>query len=365
MFDTAALFQTDSQAPTSSSENASGLPTRNTTLPVREPKSARPSPIVMMSPTPGTEPYADALEQYFSDIRAIPLLTTQEEVALAQRIEAGKQAAERLSRERDALEEKDKSLLETFIKEANEAKEHLTNANLRLVVAVAKRLRPLAKGLSLLDLIQEGNRGLMSAAEKFDYRKGYKFSTLAVWWIRHSILRAIENTSRAIRLPVHLTPVMRQLAHTYRDLQQQLKRPPTSRDIAVKLGGEWDEAKVEAVLLRLRQPLSLELPVREGEDSVLGTTLADETTLSPNEYADEQALDEALHEALAQLPEREAMILVEHYGLFNEGEHSLQAIGEALGVTRERVRQLEKRALNKLRGSVFVQEHLHDFAEAA
>jgi RNA polymerase primary sigma factor len=305
---------------------------------------------------------SDALEQYVKDIRDIPLLTKEEEILLAQQIEAGRQAQQRLE-QTPTLDPQHKVMLESFIMDAEAAKEHLIEANLRLVISVAKQLRPLAKKLSLLDLIQEGNRGLIQAAEKFDYRRGYKFSTNAVWWIRHTMLRAIENTARTVRLPVHITSKVRQLSHVYVTLQQELKRTPSSSELAERLGQDWNEAKVETLLLRLRQPLSLELPLSEDGETLLGTLIEDNSIPSPDACATQIALDEELHTVLAQLPKREAVILEHHYGLFNEEQQSLQEIGDALGLTRERIRQLEKRALNKLRQSRYVQEHLRDFSE--
>ncbi len=305
----------------------------------------------------------DALEQYFKDIRDINLLTKAEEVSLAQRIEAGKLARQRLEAESTTLETSNKDMLEAFIENGNEARKQLIEANLRLVVSVAKRFRRLARSLSLLDLIQEGNRGLIHAAEKFDYHQGYKFSTSAVWWIRQAILRAIENTSRTIRLPVHLTNGFRPLFHAHAQLQQQLGRNPTSSEIAEQLGSAWDERKVEKLLLRLRQPISLELPIDEDEETLLSDTLTDESIPSPIDITEHVVLDEELHKALAQLPEREAFILKEHYGMLDGEPHTLQTIGRELGVTRERIRQLEKRALNKLRHSAYVQDHLRDFSE--
>jgi RNA polymerase primary sigma factor len=329
--------------------NPSHVYERNTTTTPRQPSSEKPYT-------------ADTLEQYIKDIHDIPLLSKEEEVLLAQQIEAGKQARQRLE-QTSTLENNDKALLETFIADGEKAKEHLIEANLRLVISVAKQLRPVAKKLSLLDLIQEGNRGLNQAAEKFDYHRGCKFSTNAVWWIRHTMVRAIENTAHTIRLPVHMSMKVRQLAHVYNVLQQELKHIPSSAEIAERLGHDWDEAKVENLLLRLRQPLSLELPLGEDSETVLGTLIEDTSIPSPEKCASQIALDEELHTALAQLPEREAAILEHHYGLFNEEQQSLQDIGDELGLTRERIRQLEKRALNNLRQSDFVQTHLRDFSE--
>jgi RNA polymerase primary sigma factor len=310
-----------------------------------------------------SEPCKDALEQYFNDIRTFDLLTREEEVLLAQRIEAGNLATARLGREEDVLGASDKAMLETFISEGQEAKEQMIDANLRLVVSVARQLKPLAGGLALLDLIQEGNRGLIHAVEKFDYRLGYKFSTSAVWWIRRAVLRAIADTSRTIRLPVHLAKEVRQLAAAYTALQQQLGRYPTATEIAEKIGAGWDTPKVESLLIRLRQPMSLELPVTQDEETRLGDTLADDSLISPSDYADQAVLHEALLEALSHLPGREAMILEQHFGLLGDHTHTLQDIGTALGVTRERVRQLEQKALMRLRSLGYTKEHLQGFTE--
>jgi RNA polymerase primary sigma factor len=326
--------------------------------------SERPIQLSAELGTPASEPCKDALAQYFSDIRKVNLLIREEEIALAQRIEAGNLATERLRREGDVLGAGDKAMLETFVTEGQEAKEQMIDANLRLVVSVARQLKPLAGDLALLDLIQEGNRGLMHAVEKFDYHLGYKFSTSAVWWIRRAMLRAIADTSRTIRLPVHLSREVRQLATAYTALQQHLGRSPTATEIAEKIGKDWDTHKVESLLVRLRQPISLELPVGQDEETMLGDTLADDSLISPSDYADQAVLHDALHEALSHLPVREAMILEQHFGLSGDHTHTLQDIGEVLGVTRERVRQLEQKALMRLRSLGYTKEHLQGFAES-
>ncbi len=325
-------------------------------------KKSAPEVSLRLETHPETQ-LTSTLEQYFSDIRKVKLLTREEEVLLAERMEAGNLAEQRLQRETTTLSAQDKDLLETFITEAKEAKDHLIEANLRLVVSIAKQLSPLAGDLALLDLIQEGNRGLIHAAEKFNYHLGYKFSTVAVYTIRQTILRAIANTSRMIRLPVHVTSEVTQLSSTNADLQQHLGRNPTQAEIAEKLGGHWNARKVESVLLRQRHPLSLELPRSEDEETVLADTLADESLISPSDYVTGIALDESLHEALAQLPQREAMILEQHYGLFNKKPHTLQDIGNSLSLTRERVRQLEERALTKLRTLAYTKERLEGFSQ--
>lgn len=307
----------------------------------------------------------NGLSQYFKDIRNIPLLTPEEEITLAQHIEAGQLAMERLEKEKDILKTTDNRFLKSFIITGEQAREQLIKANLRLVVSVAKRLRPLAQNLDLLDLIQEGNRGLIHATRKFNYHQGYKFSTSAVWWIRQAILRAIENTSRTIRLPVHLNTTFRQLSRTYTELRQKFGRNPSSTEVAEKLGNDWDEGKIEDFLLRQHQPISLDLPITEDEDVMLGDIVADESFISPSDYTDQVTLVEELHKALNQLPEREALILEKHYGLFDGECHTLQAIGEEFGVTKERIRQLEKRAINKLRNSTYMQKHLRDFSEGS
>lgn len=319
-------------------------------------------PSAELEPSPD-EPCKDALGQYFSDIRTFNLLTREEEIALAQRIEAGNLATARLRREGDVLGASDKAMLETFASEGQEAKEQMIDANLRLVVSVARQLKPLAGDLALLDLIQEGNRGLIHAVEKFDYHLGYKFSTSAVWWIRRAMLRAIADTSRTIRLPVYLSKEVRQLASAHAALQQHLGRYPTATEIAERMGDGWDTHKVESLLIQLRQPISLELPVGQDEETWLGDTLADDHLISPSDYADQAVLHEALQEALSHLPEREAMILEQHFGLSDDHTHTLQDIGNALGVTRERVRQLEQKALMRLRSLGYTKEHLQGFIE--
>ena len=258
----------------------------------------------------------DPFRMYHRDIGKTPLLTAEEEVALAKRIEAG-----------DA-----------------EAKKRLTEANLRLVVSIAKRYT--GKGMHSLDLIQEGNIGLMKAAEKFDYRKGFKFSTYATWWIRQAITRAIADQSRTIRIPVHMSELMAKVARARRQLIQELGKDPTPGEIAEKAG--IPEEKVREILKISQGPVSLETPIGENEDNCLEDFIPD-STYSIEETITQMCLKEQVHEVVGNLPEKEQKVICLRFGLDDGRGRTLEEVGKEFNVTRERIRQIESNALRKMR----------------
>ena len=260
---------------------------------------------------------ADPVRMYLREIGKIPLLTKEEEVELAKRVEAGDE----------------------------EAKKKLIEANLRLVVSIAKKY--IGRGLSFLDLIQEGNLGLIRAVEKFDYRKGFKFSTYATWWIRQAITRAIADQARTIRIPVHMVETINKLIRVSRQLVQQLGREPTVEEIAQAL--ELLPEKVEDIQRIAQEPVSLETPIGEEEDSQLGDFIEDKDSPNPEEATAGQLLREQLEEMLGELTEREREVLRLRFGLEDGRAHTLEEVGKRFNVTRERIRQIEAKALRKLR----------------
>jgi RNA polymerase primary sigma factor len=262
------------------------------------------------------EPSLDSLRLYLRSIGRVQLLTAEQEVALARRIERG-----------DML-----------------AKQRMIEANLRLVVSIAKSY--LGRGLTFLDLIQEGSMGLIRAVEKFDYRRGYKFSTYATWWIRQAVTRAIADKGRTIRIPVHMVEKLNKVVHVERQLVQQLGREPTSEEIAAEL--ETNVREVRDVLRMAQQPVSLEKPIGEEEESELGDFVEDQTAESPFELASERLRRENLRRALAALPEREREVIEMRFGLTGERPYTLEEVGKAFNVTRERIRQIENHTLKKL-----------------
>lgn len=259
----------------------------------------------------------DSVRMYLREIGKVPLLTAQEEVKLAKRVQAGDQVA----------------------------KKRLAEANLRLVVSIAKKY--IGRGLTLLDLIQEGNIGLLRAVEKFDFRKGFKFSTYATWWIRQAITRAIADQSRTIRIPVHMVETINKLIKVQRQLVQDLGREPLPEEIAAEMGLPVE--KVEHILKISQETVSLEAPVGEEEDSRLGDFLEDKESLSPEEAAIYQLLKGHVKEFLAYLTPREQKILKMRFGLEDGRTHTLEEVGKEFGVTRERIRQIEAKALQKLK----------------
>ena len=285
----------------------------------------------------------DSVRLYLQEIGETNLLTMREEVWLATRMERGKLAESRL--EERGLRAEDRWSLDVDVQDGNAARAHLIQANLRLVVSVAKKY--VGRGLSFLDLIQEGNIGLMKATDKFDYHRGYKFSTYATWWIRQAITRAISDQSRTIRLPVHVGETINRVKKTSHRLQQILEREPTQVEIARAMAVTDD--KVRQVLDVARHPVSLEAPVGSEGDAFLGDFIEDETMPAPLELASQQLLKAQIGDALDKLTDRERRIIVLRYGLDDGRFRTLEEVGRDFGITRERIRQIEAKALRKLR----------------
>ena len=285
----------------------------------------------------------DSVRLYLQEIGETDLLTMQEEVWLSTRMERGKLAEHRLG---DALTDAaDRYGLEADKQDGDAARAHLIQANLRLVVSVAKKY--VGRGLSFLDLIQEGNIGLMKATDKFDYHRGFKFSTYATWWIRQAITRAISDQSRTIRLPVHVGETINRVKKTSHRLQQILEREPSQEEIARAM--DISDEKVRQVLDVARHPVSLEAPVGSEGDAFLGDFIEDETMPAPLELASQQLLKAQIGDALDKLSERERRIIVLRYGLDDGRFRTLEEVGRDFGITRERIRQIEAKALRKLR----------------
>ncbi len=264
------------------------------------------------------EPSLDSLRLYLRSIGRVDLLTADQEVALARRIERGDMSA----------------------------KQQMIEANLRLVVSIAKGY--LGRGLSFLDLIQEGSLGLIRAVEKFDYRRGYKFSTYATWWIRQAVTRAIADKARTIRIPVHMVEKLNKVVHVERQLVQEFGREPTPEEIAAEL--QWTAREVKDILRIAQLPVSLEKPIGEEEDSELGDFVEDDSAESPFEQASENLRRENVRRALDALPPREREVIEMRYGLKGQKARTLEEVGRAFGVTRERIRQIENNTLKKLEG---------------
>jgi RNA polymerase primary sigma factor len=292
----------------------------------------------------------DLLSLYLKEVGRIPLLTPEEEVELARRIERGRAAERRLAQ--GGLSPEERRRLEEIVADGRAAQEHLILANTRLVISVAKKYA--GRGLPLSDLIQEGNIGLIRAVKKFDWRRGHKFSTYATWWIRQAVTRAIADQSRTIRVPVHMGDQINKLMRLQQQLAQELGREPTPEELAEAMG--IPRARAEQLLQMARQPLSLETPTDDEEESVLGDFIEDRGTASPAEAVSQQMLREILHEALATLSPREARILQLRYGLADGRSYTLEEVGRKLGVTRERVRQIEAQALARLRHPTYARK---------
>jgi len=287
----------------------------------------------------------DTIEIYLKEMALVPLLNVNEEVSLARRISLGRLAQQELSLRNERRCERKKLDLEKAIREGLLAREHIIKANTRLVVSIAKRYT--GRGVPFLDLIQEGNLGLMKAVEKFDYSRGFRFSTYATWWIRQTITRAIADQGRTIRLPVHMADQIRHLYRAIRDLEQGLGRPPTFDELAAKL--KISARKIQWMLQISWVPLSLESPTNEEEDNELGMFIEDQTAPTPPQIVNQNMLREHMDEVLSSLTPREARILRMRYGLDEDRPFTLEEVGAKFGLTRERIRQIEGKALRSLR----------------
>lgn len=297
----------------------------------------------------------DPVRMYLKEIGKVPLLSAEEEIDLAKKMEEGAIASEKISimkkRMEDATEEeKDElqseiKLLQKDVDAGSDAKKRLAEANLRLVVSIAKRY--VGRGMLFLDLIQEGNLGLIKAVEKFDYRKGYKFSTYATWWIRQAITRAIADQARTIRIPVHMVETINKLIRVSRQLLQELGREPAPEEIAEEMNMPVD--RVREILKISQEPVSLETPIGEEEDSHLGDFIKDDNVPVPADAAAFTLLREQLEEVLGTLTEREQKVLTLRFGLEDGRARTLEEVGKEFNVTRERIRQIEAKALRKLR----------------
>jgi RNA polymerase primary sigma factor len=288
--------------------------------------------------------FDDPVRMYLQEIGQVPLLTAEQEVELAKAMETGDAAREQLERE-EYTTGREKFELERAFHKGQDARQHLIQANLRLVVSIAKKYT--SYGLTMMDLVQEGNIGLMRAVEKFDYTKGHKFSTYATWWIRQAITRAIADQSRTIRLPVHMGEAISQVKRTSHKLQQSMQREPTPEEIAEAMG--IGAAKVRRTLEASMHPLSLEMPVGQEGEGRMGDFIEDDRISTPSEAAAASMLREQIEEVLQKLPERERKIIQLRYGLKDGRYRTLEEVGVEFGITRERIRQIEAVALRKLR----------------
>ena len=298
----------------------------------------------------------DPVRMYLKEIGKVPLLSADEEIELAQKMEAGSVAVEKIPLLKERLaetgDEQEKEEIQAEIKalqldvdRGSDAKKRLAEANLRLVVSIAKRY--VGRGMLFLDLIQEGNLGLIKAVEKFDYRKGYKFSTYATWWIRQAITRAIADQARTIRIPVHMVETINKLIRVSRQLLQELGREPTPEEIAEEM--KMPVERVREILKISQEPVSLETPIGEEEDSHLGDFIKDDNVPVPADAAAFTLLKEQLEEVLGTLTEREQKVLTLRFGLEDGRARTLEEVGKEFNVTRERIRQIEAKALRKLR----------------
>lgn len=298
----------------------------------------------------------DPVRMYLKEIGKVPLLSAEEEIELAKKMEAGAVAEEKIgllkTRMNESEDDSEKEEIKAEIKElqkeidwGDDAKKRLAEANLRLVVSIAKRY--VGRGMLFLDLIQEGNLGLIKAVEKFDYRKGYKFSTYATWWIRQAITRAIADQARTIRIPVHMVETINKLIRVSRQLLQELGREPSPEEIAAEMNMPVD--RVREILKISQEPVSLETPIGEEEDSHLGDFIKDDNVPVPADAAAFTLLKEQLEEVLGTLTEREQKVLTLRFGLEDGRARTLEEVGKEFNVTRERIRQIEAKALRKLR----------------
>ncbi len=299
----------------------------------------------------------DSVGLYLSQVGLVPLLTRSEEVELAKRIERGRECRDELAR--GPISEKKRKEIEAYIEDGMAAREHLIMANSRLVISVAKKYN--GRGVPLLDLIQEGHVGLMRAVKKFDYRRGHKFSTYATWWIRQAITRLIADHGRTIRVPVHMGDRINRMLRSRHQLTQKLGREPNEVELASHL--DTTPKSVEDMLRVAQRPISLEKPTDYDSDSVMADFIEDEDSPAPEELTQQELLEERVQELLETLPPREALVVRLRYGLPTGEVHTLKQIGEKLGITRERVRQIENQALRRLRHPS-LQSELIDYVRA-
>ncbi|MDQ3327058.1 MAG: sigma-70 family RNA polymerase sigma factor [Chloroflexota bacterium] len=288
---------------------------------------------------PGAE---DSVAVYLRDIGVIPLLTAAEEVELAKSIELGKEASGRLSEDVTPAER------QRIVQQAElgqQARRKMIESNLRLVVSIARRYS--GRGLPLSDLIEEGNLGLMRATEKFDHTRGFRFSTYATWWIRQAVTRALASQSRVVRLPVHVSDLISQVSRVTVTLSQELGREPTSEEIAREV--DLQPARVREIVKAAQQPVSLEQPYSDGGEGSIADLIEDTSEAQPQDQVSRELLRETVHSALGSLTDREQRVLALRYGLAGDHVYTLEEVGKRLGVTRERIRQIEKEALRKLR----------------
>jgi RNA polymerase primary sigma factor len=346
---------------------------------------------------------SDPVRQYLHEIGQVPLLTLEEEIDLARRVEDGVAAAQALAQETGLEAELIRHVLRSQVQGSSRvsnipgtelrvdpdtvqavdtrlralprevkrhlhiardgeiSRQHLIEANLRLVVSIAKKYT--GRGLSFLDLIQEGNQGLIRAVEKFEFKRRFKFSTYATWWIRQAINRAIADQARTIRIPVHMVETINKLTRTARQMQQELGREPAYEEVAEAMGPGWDAKKVEETFKIAQEPVSLETPIGDEKDSFYGDFIPDEHMSSPVDSAAQSMLSEELEKALGKLSEREAMVLKLRKGLIDGREHTLEEVGAYFGVTRERIRQIENKALRKLKYHESRTRKLRDFLD--
>ena len=300
---------------------------------------------------------ADPVKDYLKQIGKVSLLNAEQEVDLARRIEAGLYAEYKLKNQADEMTSRERRELHFLAQDGQQAKNHLLEANLRLVVSLAKRYT--GRGMQFLDLIQEGNLGLIRAVEKFDYTKGYKFSTYATWWIRQAITRAMADQARTIRIPVHMVEVINKLARVQRQMLQDLGREPTPEELAKEL--DMTAEKVVEVQKYGREPISLHTPLGEDGDSEFGDLIEDSEAIVPADAVSFTLLQEQLHHVLDTLSEREAGVVSMRFGLGDGQPKTLDEIGKVYGVTRERIRQIESKTMSKLRhpsGSLVLRDYL-------
>ena len=303
----------------------------------------------------------DPVRQYLHEIGRVALLTLEEEIDLARRVEDGEEAKKDFAALADDVDDRTRRTLRRKGQDGDAARQHLIEANLRLVVSIAKKYT--GRGMSFLDLIQEGNQGLIRAVEKFEYKRRYKFSTYATWWIRQAINRAIADQARTIRIPVHMVETINKLTRTARQLQQELSREPSFEEVAEAMGPGWNAEKVEEVMKVSQEPVSLETPIGDEKDSFYGDFIPDDNLDTPVDNAAKSLLSEELERALGKLTEREAMVLKLRKGLIDGREHTLEEVGQYFNVTRERIRQIENKALRKLKYHESRTRKLRDFLD--